>query len=261
MNTIQKAAAALVLTAAIGVAVYETRRKSLAQQVGELQRRELASADELSRLRKMQSEALRLRGELGQLRRSSSSSSNILARQKTSEPTKPLFPVPFLSFSTKSSSEIKSGETLITGGWPADGGGRTFMLLTLEQPKTTPNEFLSFRTAVFDLTDQMANDMGLTNFVNDASGTTPSGLVDVDETGANAWIAELKSAEGVRVVTTPTVVTKVGDQAEIFAGNSVPVGEGTHARVGRTITLLPSAGPSGIEVSLKTEVTKLAATP
>jgi hypothetical protein len=277
MTTIQKTAIVLLLSAAIGVAVFETRQNSkiakenrdlreevsnaakFAKEVRDSRQRELVSADELRRLRAAQSEALRLRDEIGQLRRSLASSSNGVPTQETWE--KPIFPLPFLNFTTKTSSKIKSGETLITGGWPADDGGRTFMLLTLERPKTDSDEFLTFHTAVFDLNDQMANDMGLTSFVNDGSDSTPSSLVDTDEAGASAWVAELKSTKGVRVDSTPTIATKVGDKAVLSVGNYVPVSEGNYTHVGRKITLVPSNGPSGLEVSLKTEITKLSATP
>jgi len=107
------------------------------------------------------------------------------------------------------------------------------------------------------VTDQIATSLGLQSFVSDATGTTPSALLDMDESAADKWIAEMNSAETAKIVSRPRVITKPGLEATLFIGNSVPIGNDKYAEVGQTLTLLPVTTEEGITVSLTTELTKL----
>src|SRR6185503_2908299 len=117
-------------------------------------------------------------------------------------------PVPILKFSTKTSSPIQPGETLITGGWPADNGNKAFMVLTFDEFKPGSCQHLAFRGAILEMTDQVATTLGLERFVSDASGTTPSAVIEFDPSATEAWVSELKSAGDAKVVSRPSLLVQ-----------------------------------------------------
>jgi RNA polymerase sigma factor (sigma-70 family) len=268
MTTLQKTSFALGLTFALGIGVYQYRKHSdllkensrLREQVAapvHSQPQRVASPDDSEQARQL--ETARLRAEVQRLRRQIAAGSNNVAQQASSQQKDT--PLPLVKFSTRTSSPMKPGQTLITRAWPAENGRQTFMLLTLEHPTDGSAQQLTFRGTAFEVTDQMASSLGLQDFVTDAAGATPSALLDMDESAADNWIAEMKSTEAAKIVSRPRLITKPGDEATLFIGNSVPTGNGKYADVGRSLTLLPVTTEEGITVSVNTELTKLPDSP
>jgi RNA polymerase sigma factor (sigma-70 family) len=264
MTTLQKTSIALGLTVALGIGVYQHRKHSdllkensrLREQAAapvHSQPQPIASPDESERARQL--ETARLRAEVQRLRGRIAASTNRVARPAAPEQKET--PLPLVKFSTRTSSPMKPGQTIITRAWPGENGQQTFMLLTLEHSRPGPGQHLIFRGTAFELTDEMASSLGLQEFVSDATGATPSALLDLDESGADKWIADLNSAQAAKIVSRPRLITNPGEEATLFIGNSVPVGNGQYAPVGRTLTLLPVTTEEGITVSLNTELTKL----
>jgi hypothetical protein len=261
----------------MGLAVYEMRQNAaLTAKNRELQRQSAAEATALreqiealsaqkgtwegdsKRLSDLQSELARLRAEVATLRQRHAQATNAVAKTEARE-SKPEFPVPVLKHFGKTSSPMKPGETLITGGWPSESanGGRSFIVLTLQQPGPDSAQYLTFRGSVVDLPDSLITAIGVQNFGPDNDGTTPSSLLDMDESAARDWVEQLRSTDGVQVLASPTVVTEPGKEAKIFIGQSVPIADGKYAQVGRTITISPQWSEQGIQVSLNSELTGL----
>jgi RNA polymerase sigma factor (sigma-70 family) len=266
MTALQKSLVALGLSLAVGIVVYQHRKHSdllkesslLREQVaahGQSPSQPAASPDPADQARQL--ETARLRAEVQRLRSQIAASTNRVARPAASEQKET--PLPLVKFSTKTSSPMKPGQTLITRAWPGENGHQTFMLLTLEHPKDGSAQQLTFQGTAFELSDEMAASLGLQNFVSDATGATPSALLDLDQSGAENWIAGLKSTQSAKIVSRPRLITNPGDEATLFIGHSVPTANGQYADVGRTLTLLPVTTEDGITVSLNTELTEVPA--
>jgi hypothetical protein len=207
-------------------------------------------------LNRLMSENARLRNELAASRRPPTAAAAPRKSAAATNVPQSELPAPVLAFAAQSTGEIKPGETLVTGGWPARNGERGFMFLTL-QASELGNDSLAFRASIFEMSEQGIAGLGLGHFRSDAQGNSPSALLDLDAAATAKLITSLKSTEGVRHTSSPSLVTRPGVEASIFIGNQVPIAGGKYADVGHSLTLLPVAGPNGIKVTVTTKETRL----
>lgn len=231
------------------------REAAIQRDEAQAQALELAT-NGLADLNRLMSENARLRNELAASRRPAAPAAVPRKSPAATNAPEAELPVPVRAFAAQSTGELKPGETLVTGGWPAGNGGRGFMFLTL-RPSEPGNDSLAFRASIFEMSEQQIAGLGLGHFRSDAQGNSPSALLDLDAAATAKLITTLKSTEGVRHTSSPSLVTRPGVEASMFIGNQVPVAGGKYADVGHSLTLLPVAGPNGIKVTVTAGETRL----
>src|SRR5262245_50451426 len=115
------------------IAALREEQDELNQMVHEAQR--LIISETKSELKKQQaehSELLRLRGEVGRLKRQSASSPapSVSPVQPQEAATPSLSTNDFVQFTTNLTVELQNGETMITGGWDTGDGKKVFVFVT-----------------------------------------------------------------------------------------------------------------------------------
>jgi hypothetical protein len=209
----------------------------------------------LKRLKADQREAIKLRGEVGNLKKSLSTAESKIANanaQRTSvapslaainpEPsTNPYTRV----FGRKLNATVPAGHGLLFGGWPNEAGKQTFAMAV---PTRDPDggETVTIQAKLFELTDEALSKLDTATLVRAAS---QQATMNPDQL-AN-FSKSLETTPGVSVLTSPTLSVFSGREGRVSISNHMTVpGTSTVLELGPTIEFIPKLGADGSTVEL-----------
>ena len=169
-------------------------------------------------------ELLRLRGEVGLLRRQNAE----LAAQKSSvgqsdtvsKPTTKTPPAETEPFRSQVHTPVDFGQTLITGGWSTAPGQRMLVFVKPEAGHTAAGaQTITLRSTGIEIPESLLGAHGLTTLASEARQTVQHGQLSASA-DADALLRELARAANSQPSTLPTITTFPGQSAEIQVGNS-----------------------------------------
>jgi hypothetical protein len=225
----------------------------LNEQVNKLQLKVMDDAV-LKRFQADQRDAIKLRGEVGNLKKSLSTAESKLANANaqrtsvtpfaaaTSEPsTNPYTRV----FGRKLNATVPAGHALLFGGWPNEPGKQTFAMAV---PTRDPSggETVTIQAKLFELTDEALSKLDTTALIRAAG---QQATMNPDQLAS--FSKSLETTPGVSVLTSPTLSVFSGREGRISVSNHMTVpGTSTVLELGPTIEFIPTLGADGSTVEL-----------
>jgi hypothetical protein len=190
--------------------------------------------DELERLRRGQSELLRLRGEVTALREAS----KLAARQSAPPATGSSIPPEATPGVTRLQASVRaqvgSGETLLTGGWTSKPGNRIFILATPVVQGDDADQ-VEVTAKVIQVADAALAKVGLDASAVEGRESSLKQVLPADK--AKQLVDLLREADGVDLLAQPRVTTSDGEQAQVQID---PEASGTATHSGwLAITVVP----------------------
>ena len=204
-------------------------------------------------------ELLRLRSEVGQLRRSVQEAATAAARRAGanaaagsgtggpgSGPTPPNPGDDNQPYTAHLSASVTKGNTLVAGGWSTESGKRTLLLLTPEFGSANLGTGqVSLRSVFVKAPEEVLTRLGLGSFQTEgraSSYTTSLGSAEVA-----TLMSSFAATEGVEILAAPQITTAEGRAAEVTIG---PTGQGP------SVTHVPrlSADQQGIDIAIKAQL-------
>lgn len=243
------------------IALLRAENAALQYQPGELdqlraENQRLAAGqfdkDEFEKLKSEHSELLRLRGEIGRLKRQQGqtlSKTSASAASENQAPTLALTTNDFVQFATNFTAQLQNGETMITGGWESEGR-KTFVFVT---PQFTDAAGNAVPTAAPD--SQIVLTARFLEIANaKISGEIADKLVSgrLGDSQLDDFLKVLKNTDGVSFTGTPRVLTLNGRQAQVASVETIDV-QGTKIEVGPSIDFLPQISADGSSVSVEVQ--------
>jgi hypothetical protein len=223
--------------------------------------------DEIDRLRKGQTELLRLRGETAGLRRELAEA----RAQKTSQTTAARPPLDLSktddsywvrNFSQELNAKVPAGHSLLLGGWETKPGRRTFVLTIPSRMDAAGNvtadpnaNQVLMESHIVELTEAAARDLGLSKFApanGDQEGYHQ--LFRNEET--HDLLRRIKETEGADILSTPRILTLNGSQGIVSIPEPFQAPNGHELHLGPMISILPSidSKTDGIGLAVKAEM-------
>ena len=206
-------------------------------------------------------ELLRLRSEVGQLRRSVQESAaaataarragaNATAGAGTGGPgSGPPPPNPGEDnqpYTAHLSANVVKGNTLVAGGWSTEPGKRTLLLLTPDfgTANLTTGQ-VSLRSVFVKAPEEVLTRLGLGGFQTEGRGSTYTSSLGSAELAA--LMSSFAATDGVDILTAPQITTAEGRAAEVTIG---PTGQGP------SVTYVPrlSADQQGVDIAIKAQL-------
>lgn len=243
-----------------------TRFESLKEENSRLQNTGMNPV-EIERLRKEQTELLRLRGEAASLRRE-------LAEARAEKPGQTKATPPHLdlartedsywvrSFSQELNANIPAGHSLLLGGWEIEPGRRTFVLTSpatmdaVGNVTTDPNaNQVLIESHFVELTEAAALELGLSQITpSSAEQEGRHHLLDAAE--AKRLLKRIEEMDGSKILSSPRLLTGNGTQGMVSISEPFQAPNGHKLQVGPTLSILPSIDPKtgGIELAVKAEM-------
>ena len=205
--------------------------------------------DELARLKAAESEVLRLRNQVGLLRRELAQSTVGKGQKQPQEAMESLTPTATNqvgeAFETKLSTSIPEGQTLAFGGWTigADKRAVAFVYPAVQAGDGT-NAQVVIRTTLMEVPPEIWGQLGLADIKTDPQLASQSGLVSQQQ--AESLIASLTSQTNCLILNRPVIQTSDGAQASLFVGEVTA----SNQQKGLSLDCLPQLGPDGRTVNL-----------
>ena len=225
-----------------------------------------ADAKELEKLRKEQSELLRLRDELSRLRwqlkeavatKAAPSKAAAAAPPPTPEaPPPPVSPVD--TYQATVQAVLAPNHALVTGGWATGDGKRTFVLI---QPEVVSDANQGGQIAVqsrfVEMPDEVASETGFAALKAEGKHSVAQAVLNEEQ--SKAMVALLESKKGVSMLAAPRVSTLDGRQAQIKSVSLKTI-DGETYEMGPTVDVTPrlSADQSRIEMNVTATLRVLA---
>jgi hypothetical protein len=203
--------------------------------------------DELERLRNEHVELLRLRGEVGLLRRQSKEISVKTAKAippPRSEESRPVFKVTTNLANVRAT--IAPGQTLVAGGWASSTQKRVLVFVS---PEVSDDGSVQIGSQFVEMPENLLAVLGLDGMKAGSSESSAQQILSREQNAA--LMKTLVETEGVDVLSTPTVTTANGPQAQVQAVNLKSVGDQTYT-LGPMVDLIPrvAADRSSIDLSI-----------
>jgi len=214
---------------------------------------ERADPDELKKLRDGQTELLRLRGQVSQLRREAQ------AAHATTRPIAEAVPTnavpdesPVDSFTASVTKTVGWKQALVTGGWRLPSGKRAFVLM---QPSADQGEgTVLLRSQIVEMSDSAVAALGFQAWLTEERASSGGLVLSVEQAGILQ--ANLKQMEGVDIISSPSVTTASGRQAQVSVVDvrTLPSGETYHT--GPTVDITPtiSADKQNVELVVNAQL-------
>lgn len=206
---------------------------------------------ELKRLRDGQAELLRLRGQMGQLRRGLQTAQAAAAKAATAQASS-ISPVnqetnelPVDTFTANVTAIVGWKQMVVTGGWKLSSGKRAFVLL---QPQDMGGNAVQLESRVFDVPDDLLAGLGLDHLRASDQAVTDGGILSAED--ALALVKKLQKLDGVDLLAAPRVTTLTGQQAQISVTESHSLPSGQTYTTGPTINVVPTIGADQQTVEL-----------
>lgn len=215
-------------------------------------------SDELARLRKEHAELTQLRGEVASLRHllgEGRTHTAPPAQQAASEPdtaSERLVPT-VESYKASFDVTLEHGESLASGGWELEPGRRGLVFITPEIVKpgdeTVPAHVM-IRTKFIDVPERFLVDRGMEQLL--VNGTESALGHVLPHERAQELLQELENASEVKVLSSPTVMTLDGRQAQVMAVKNETV-DGVTRSIGPRVNLTPSVSTESGSVNLEVD--------
>lgn len=205
--------------------------------------------DELARLKVTESEVMRLRNQVGLLRRELAQSTTGKAQKGAQEAMEALTPAVTNevvgAFETKLSTSIPEGQTLAFGGWTIGAGKRAVAFVyPAVQAGDGTNAQVVIRTTLMEVPPEIWGQLGLADIRTDPQLASQSGLVSQEQ--AESLITSLTSQTNCLILNRPVIQTSDGAQASLFVGEVTA----SNQQKGLSLDCLPQLGPDGRTVNL-----------
>jgi RNA polymerase sigma factor (sigma-70 family) len=283
MTLTQKAFITAVITLTAGLAIYENRQvirlerevanvrqsqQPLVQQVNSLkQANETAKTElqqtqkQLSDARKNEAELYRLRGQYTQMRNQVQAYADREKRTANTPPAAAIAPPPALPISQthaiKTLVRIPNGHTLVTGGWSTGNGKRTLALVTPQsQDGDEVQNQVMVRTMMVEAPDEVWQQLGLASVQNEPGQDPQAGAFTLTAEQMEKTSKILQETKGVDVLSSPTLSTLSGREAQIVVGEQPSPGT-TNLSPGIKYILIPTltADHAAVDLNLELQVT------
>jgi hypothetical protein len=215
---------------------------------------------ELKLLKENEREAIRLRGEVGHLKRAVADAEKAAAaaRQRNAGAANPAAAVVSEAatnayirvFSALHSAQLPSGHATVLGGWHADPGKTMFALVSPKLDGANPNA-VSIDTKWVEIGDEALAKLDpalLSKLQGNDSNFTPSEYA--------ALMSAFEKSENIDLLSAPRVSTISGRSAVVSVSNSRSAPDGTVAEIGPSMSLLPTidAEDGSIRVAIQATI-------
>lgn len=214
----------------------------LKEEVEQL-RKNVPDAGELEKTRQAQSELLRLRGEVSQLReqlkeereaRAAAGRAPMpVAAPQVTDDASPMV----LSYKSELSTTLGPKQALLTGGWRMQDGNRGLVLV---QPtvsgESNGQDKVSLQTYFVALPEEVLSSFGLEAISVEGAESSTQAIMDTDQ--FQSLVSNLKETKGVTFMTAPKISTLDGHQAALKIGGVRTI-DGETFEVGPSIDILP----------------------
>ncbi len=219
---------------------------------------------ELERSREERAELARLRGEVSALRRQNKELTDRLkeaaSRESFGNNGNPTTTPVVSTFRTDVRANVESGQMLITGGWRT-GLGKHMLLLMAPRPNFGgDSQAVLVESHFVDVPDQVLTALGLGAIATDANESSAKEVLAAAD--ADSIVAKLRESEGVDFISSPRVLTRNGQQAQLQVTQQRMV-DGTMHTLGPVINVVPTISSDGasVDVNVVAEVNSLVQTP
>jgi hypothetical protein len=205
--------------------------------------------EDLARLKTAESEVLRLRNQVGLLRRELAQSTAAQGQKGALAAMEALTPAVTNevggAFETKLSTSIPEGQTLAFGAWTigADKRAVAFVYPAVQAGGGT-NTQVVIRTTLMEVPSEVWGQLGLADIRTDPQLASQSGLVSQQQ--AESLIASLTSQTNCLILNRPVIQTSDGTPASLFVGEVTA----SNQQKGLSLDCLPQLGPDGRTVHL-----------
>jgi RNA polymerase sigma factor (sigma-70 family) len=237
--------------------------KSLQQQIVELRgaQEQLAQAqvdkNEVDKLRRDQSELLRLRGEVTTLRKASQTPALQPVQVGQDKPDAKAAPETALGVTRLQASihaQVGTGQTLLTGGWASEPGKRIFVLATPHIEGENKDQVV-IRTKVIEVPESALAKVGLDAFKTEGNESSLQQVLAAEQT--DMVLKQLEGTEGADLLAQSSISTTDGRQAQIQTVDEQVV-EGVKQTLGPVIDIVPviSSDKSTIDITLKAGINR-----
>ena len=206
-------------------------------------RKSQVDESELERARQAQSEVLRLRGEVSQLR--DQLKKERLANQAAAAgAVAPPAPVaeevapPVENYTATLRATMAPQQMLVTGGWKMPNGKRSIVLMEPALIANNPGEApqVMIQAKIVELTEEAFSTAGLAALRSEGKTTAAQSVLESDQ--ARLLMESLLTTPGVNVLSTPRVSTLDGRQAQMKITNLKTIG-GTQYELGPSLDVIP----------------------
>ncbi len=214
----------------------------LKEEVEQL-RKKAVGAGELEKARQAQSELLRLRGEVSQLR-------DQLKRERDARAAAEKVSMPVatpqvtgdadsmvVSYKTVLATTLGPKQSLLTGGWRMQDGKRGLVLV---EPAVSDDpsgrEKVLFQTYFVAVPDEILSSLGLEAIAAEGTESSTQAIMETDH--FQTLVSNLKEMKGVTFMTAPKISTLDGQQAALKLGGVRTI-DGETFEVGPSIDILP----------------------
>lgn len=231
--------------------------QSLQQQVENLRgvneqlARSAVDTNELEILRRDQSELLRLRAEVTALRKAPKPATPQTAA--TGQPNvgaSPADTAPAITrLQAKVHAQVGTGQTLLTGGWTNESGGRIFLMAAPRIQGDNADQ-VRIKTTMFEVAGDILSKVGLDTFSAEGTDSSLQQILEADQ--SNLLLKQLKETEGARLIAETSLVTTDGRQAQVQTMDETLV-DGENHSLGPTINIVPviSSDKNAIDMTLQ----------
>ena len=208
---------------------------------------------EIQRLRAGQSELLRLRSEVSQLRQELKEKQSAAAKQaaiakETPPPASdpPVSPVETYLATTRAT--VGWQQTLVTGGWTMPSGKRALVLIQPQRVEGGPNEVM-LQTRILELPETILRQLGLQGLASENKQSSSQAILTSEQ--SDALIQALEKTSGVDLLSAPRISTLNDRQAQVKIANELKVsGSGETYETGPLIDVVPHISADGTSVYL-----------
>jgi len=224
---------------------------------------------ELERLRKSESELLRLRAEAVQMRQQLKTLREARPTAPAGQPTpastaleEPSGPVQ--TFTSTVNTTLAPDQSMVTGGWQLPDGKRGMVLMetwyvsSAGDLSSTPiaGGQVMIQARFVELPDGIMTKAGLDSLKTDSAESTNHGILDRQQ--VKALMALLETSENVTVLSAPRIITADGRQAQIKVVSTKTIGNVPYD-IGPSLDVVPRVSADGrttdltVVARLKTE--------
>lgn len=159
---------------------------------------------------------------------------------------------PIKTFYGEWNAELKSGESIVTGGWPIEDGRWGFLVVRAEVVEGANDGQVIVKSGILKGTEAVAQALNLGNLGEGQIAGSSSGVLDSEV--LDAYLELERQDEAIQYLGSPVVTTMSGRQASISTGNNLEL-DGEMHRVGTTVNVIPEILEDGstVRVALSSE--------
>jgi hypothetical protein len=211
-----------------------------------------ALAGETGSLNRNSNELLKLRGEVGRLRKEV-----VIAAQEANELKKDWSAMtnyvahlpPVKTFVATTMATVPWKQAIVTGGWKTPSGKRAIVLAAPERGEDAQQ--LTIKSYVLEYAEDVGKTLELPQFKIAADGGQAAyGAHPLTADQFEVLMKAARNNEGVEIVATPTITTANGRMAEAQALDIHSVAFGGQYSTGPVLNFIPTISPDGKSVQM-----------